>query len=108
MAIGAVVQAVIGDRDSNAAGLMADPYPDDARPDPDIPQTDILERGHLRLFHRVVQADVDEVDVVGVRSTWRRSGRARHGRQGRAPLDEQAEAPCRPEAGVRCRLVVLS
>jgi plasmid stabilization system protein ParE len=46
-----------------AAALMVDPHPADARPDPDLPDTYLLERGHVRVFYRVVG---EEVDVAGI------------------------------------------
>ncbi|MFD0686036.1 type II toxin-antitoxin system RelE family toxin [Actinomadura fibrosa] len=46
-----------------AAGLMVDPFPDDAVPDEEIPDTFRLHRGMVRIFYRVVQ---DDVDVVGI------------------------------------------
>jgi plasmid stabilization system protein ParE len=48
-----------------AAALMVVPFPQDARPDPDIPETYLLERGNVRLFYRVV-GNGDEVDVAGI------------------------------------------
>ncbi|GAA2444362.1 hypothetical protein GCM10010191_71350 [Actinomadura vinacea] len=46
-----------------AAALMVDPHPADSRPDPELPDTYLLERGHVRVFYRVVAA---EVDVAGI------------------------------------------
>ncbi|WP_344595055.1 hypothetical protein [Actinomadura vinacea] len=42
---------------------MVDPHPADSRPDPELPDTYLLERGHVRVFYRVVAA---EVDVAGI------------------------------------------
>ncbi|WP_395108118.1 hypothetical protein [Actinomadura sp. SCN-SB] len=47
-----------------AAALMMDPFPEDARPDPELPDTYLLERGHVRLFYRVVGGT--EVDIAGI------------------------------------------
>lgn len=50
-----------------AASLMVEPFPADATPDPDIPDTYILERGVIRVFYRVVRDGPQAVvDVVAI------------------------------------------
>ncbi|KAB2350315.1 hypothetical protein [Actinomadura rudentiformis] len=46
-----------------AGGLMADPCPQDAEPDPEIPDTFIIRTKLIVLFYRL---SADEIDIAGV------------------------------------------
>jgi hypothetical protein len=46
-----------------AGGLLADPYPQDAVPDPEIPDTFVIRTWLTIVFYRL---SGDEIDIAGV------------------------------------------